>query len=127
MAKIAIEKKPYSEAEVFLRHDESNAPSYARIGVDLTNVYRELDQLNDALLSATRVLELAPEMAETHILYAGVLGTNGRHDEAIQAYEKALQIAPDKPGALCGMAHHQKTIGQTAASKLGRPSCRASV
>ena len=116
LAKIAFENKHYSEAEVFLRHAASNAPDYARIWVDLTNVYRELDQLDDALLSATKVLELAPEMAETHILYAGVLGTNGRHDEAIRAYEKALQIAPNKPGALCGMAHHQKTVGQTEAS-----------
>ena len=35
----------------------------------------------------------------------------GDHREAIEAYEKALDISPDRAGALCGMAHHLKTIG----------------
>jgi tetratricopeptide (TPR) repeat protein len=51
-------------------------------------------------------------MAESHLLFAGILGMIGRHDDAIRAYEKALQIAPDKPGGLCSMAHHLKTVGQ---------------
>jgi tetratricopeptide (TPR) repeat protein len=112
LARIAMEKKHFSDAEVFLRHAASFAPDYGRLWVDLTNVYRELDEQDKAMDCATKVLELAPEMAESHILHAGVLGMIGRHDEAIRAYEKALQIDPNRPGALCSMGHHLKTIGK---------------
>lgn len=112
LAKIAVDGKSYHDAVVFLRHAAKHAPDYARLWVDLTNVLRELEELDDALESAAKVLELAPEMAESHMLIAGVLGLLGRHDESIRAYEKALQITPDKPAALCSMAHHLKTVGQ---------------
>jgi tetratricopeptide (TPR) repeat protein len=112
LARIASEKKHFSDAEVFLRQATSIAPDYGRLWVDLANVYRELDEPDKAMDCATKVLELEPEMAEAHMLYASVLGMFGRHDEAILAYEKALQIDSIRPGALCNIAHHMKTIGR---------------
>lgn len=112
LAKIAVENKHYHDAEVFLRHAASIAPDYARIWVDLTNVLRELDKLEDALESAEKVLQLEPEMPESHLIGAGIFGQIGRNDDAIRAYEKALQIDPNRPGALSGMAHQLKTVGQ---------------
>lgn len=112
LAKIAVENKHLDDAEVFLRHAASNAPDYARLWVDLTNVLKEQEKLADALESANRVIELAPDMAESHLLRAGVLGLIGRNEEAIHDYEFALAIDPDRPGALSGMAHQLKTVGQ---------------
>jgi len=40
-----------------------------------------------------------------------MLGFMGRQQEAIASYKKALEITPDRPGALCSMAHHMKTVG----------------
>jgi len=113
LAGIASEKKQYRDAEVFLRHAASNAPDYVRVWVDLANVLREREKLDEALDCALRVLELASDRAEPHMLHANVLGSMGKHDEAIEAYERSLEIAPGKAGALCSMGHHQKTIGQT--------------
>ena len=112
LARIAVGKNKFHEAEVYLRRAAENAPDYGRVWVDLANVYLELDQFDDAMECAIKVLELAPEMSESHMLHAGVLGTTGRHEEAIRAYEKALAIVPTKAGAMCSMGHHLKTIGE---------------
>jgi tetratricopeptide (TPR) repeat protein len=112
LAKIAVDNKRFEDAEVYLRHAASITPDYTRLWVDLANVLRELQRPAEALQCASKVMELAPEMAESHMLYAGVVGLSNRHEDAIASYEKALAIAPNKPGALCSMAHHLKTIGK---------------
>ena len=96
-----------------------------RVWVDLANVLREREKLDEALECALRVLELASDRAEPHMLHANVLGTMGRHEEAIEAYEKSLAIAPQKAGALCSIGHHQKTIGQTDAAIATYRECIA--
>jgi tetratricopeptide (TPR) repeat protein len=111
LARIATDKKIYKDAEVYLRHAAGNAPDYTRIWVDLANVLKELEREDEALECAEKVLELAPEMAESHLLHASMLGFMGRQHEAIASYKKALEITPDRPGALCSMAHHMKTVG----------------
>ncbi len=112
LAKIAVENKRYSDAEVYLRHAAAIAPDYVRLWVDLANVLRESSQLDEASEIASKVLDLAPDMADSHMLYAGVLGLMGRHADAIASYEDALKLTPDRPGALCSMAHLLKTVGQ---------------
>jgi len=111
LAGIAIKNDHFDDAVVFLRHAASVAPDYGRIWVDLTNVLRELGNLDEALACALEVLRLAPDTAESHVLYASVVGSAGRHEDAISAYQKALAIAPEKAGVMCSMAHHMKTIG----------------
>ncbi len=112
LAVIAADKKAHRDAEVMLRHAIGNAPDYVRLWVDLCVTCREQDKYDDALECAEKVLELAPDMAESFMLHAGVLGAMGDHEGAIRQYETALGITPNRPGVLCSMAHHQKTIGR---------------
>ena len=112
LAEIAAQNQRFRDAEVFLRKAVSLAPDYVRAWVDLVNVQRELDKLDEAVDSARHVLELAPDAAESHVLYGGAVAMTGDHEEAIRAYQQALAIAPDRPGALCGLAHQQKTVGR---------------
>ena len=112
LAGIAVEKSQYKDAEVFLRHAATIAPGYGRIWIDLTNVLRELEKLDDALECALKILEMAPEKAESHMLAASVVGAMSRHEDAIRYYEKALDIAPNRTGAMSAMAHHLKTVGR---------------
>ena len=112
MAGVAVEHNQYKDAEVFLRHAGSIAPDYGRIWIDLTNVLSEQDKLDDALECASKVLELAPNKAESNMLIARVFGSMGRHEDAIQSYRRALEISPDRAGAMCSMAHHLKTLGR---------------
>ncbi len=112
LAGIAMQKKRFSEAEVFLRKATSVAPDYARAWVDLVKVQTELHKFNDAVDSAKRVLRLTPDNPESHAVYASAIGMAGDHEEAIRVYEQALAIAPERAAAICGMAHHQKTLGR---------------
>ena len=112
LAGLAIENKQYGDAEVFLRHAASNAPDYGRIWIDLTNTLREQEKLEEAMDCALKVLEMAPDKAEPHMLIASVAAAMNRHEDAIRHYEKAIEISPDRPGAMSSMAHHLKTIGR---------------
>ena len=112
LAGLAVEKNQYRDAEVFLRHAASNAPDYGRVWIDLTNVLREQEKLDEAMECALKVLEMAPDKAEPYMLIASVAGSMGRHEDAIEHYEKALEISAERPGAMSSMAHHLKTIGR---------------
>jgi len=112
MARIAVENHHLDDAEVFLRHAISVAPDYTRLFVDLVNVLNDLHRPEESLECVAKVLELAPDVAESHVVHAVALGANGLHHDAIKAYERALQISPDRPAALCSLAHHLKTVGE---------------
>ena len=112
LARIAMDHERYGEAEVFLKHALQNAPDYARAWIDLVNAQQKQDKLDDATNSALELLKITPDSPESHMMYAGVIGSAGRHEEAIIAYEKAILLEPEKPGAFSSMAHHLKTIGQ---------------
>jgi cytochrome c-type biogenesis protein CcmH/NrfG len=106
LAGVAVEKKHYRDAEVFLLRAVTTAPDYTRAWVDLYNVQRELHKINDAVTSARKVLELSPDQTPSHMLYADAIGQVGDHEEAVRAFENALKLSPDSAAAFCSMAHH---------------------
>ena len=112
LARIAMDHERYGEAEIFLTHALDTAPDYARAWIDLVNTQQKQDKLEEATNSALELLKITPDSPESHMMYAGVIGSAGRHEEAIIAYEKAISLEPEKPGAFSSMAHHLKTIGQ---------------
>ena len=112
LAGIAVAKNRHRDAEVFLLRAVANAPDYGSAWVQLCNVQRELEKYEEAIESAKQVLRLGPDKAESHMVYAGVIGMAGCHDEAIESYRTALEIDGSKIGAMSSMAHHLKTIGR---------------
>ncbi len=112
LARIAAGKKRFRDAEVLLRQVVKNAPDYTRVWVDLSNAQRELGKFYESLESSKKVIALAPQQAESHVLHAGALGMSDDHAGAIAACERALELSPDKPGPLCTLGHHQKTVGR---------------
>jgi len=112
LARIAVGKKRFRDAEVILLHVVKNAPEYTRAWVDLSNAQRELGKFEESFASSKKVLELAPQQSESHVLYAGAIGMIGDHEAAIAACERAIELSPDKPGPICTLGHHQKTVGR---------------
>jgi len=112
LARIAANKKRFSDAETLLLQVVKNAPDYARAWVDLSNAQNEMGKFEESFKSAKRVLELVPQQAESHLLYASAIGMIGDHEAAIVACERALEIKPDKPGTMCSLGHHLKTVGR---------------
>ena len=112
LARIAMDHERYGEAEIFLTHALQNAPDYARAWIDLVNAQQKQDKLDEATASAIELLKITPDSPESHMMYAGVIGSAGHHEEAIIAYKKAISLESEKPGAFSSMAHHLKTIGR---------------
>ena len=113
LAAIAVEHKRYSDAEILLKRVVRNAPDYARAWKDLVETQREQEKFDEATTSAQELIRINPDAAISHMVYAGIIGLAGRHEEAIEVYKKAIELSP-KIGevALCNMAHHLKTIGK---------------
>jgi len=112
LARIAADNHQHDDAEVFLRHAIEIAPDYARLWVDLANVLKELNKTEEMLTCADKVLALAPDVSESHVLHGMALGANSAHEEATVAYKRALEISPQRPIVLCSLAHHLKTLGK---------------
>ena len=113
LAAIAVEHKRYSNAEILLKRVVKNAPDYARAWKDLVDAQREQEKFDEATTSAQELLRITPDAAPSHMVYASIIGLAGRHEEAIEAYKKAIALSPKIGGiALCSMAHHLKTIGK---------------
>jgi tetratricopeptide (TPR) repeat protein len=91
LAGVACSHEEYQDAKIFLQRALKLAPDYLRAMVDLANVHRQLEEFGEAIALAS---------------------VAGRHEDAIASFEKALAINPAKAGALCGIAHHLKTIGR---------------
>ena len=53
------------------------------------------DKLDDALVELDESARVEPDKAETHLLIGDIYERRRMFDEAIQAYELALKLAPD--------------------------------
>lgn len=83
--------------EVAIEFDKRYAPAYAGLADALADLHTET---HDATLVARaeaasiRAVELAPDLAETHVCRGAALAAAGRDDEASIEYELALAINP---------------------------------
>ena len=57
--------------------------------------YFRLDQLDDAVKSHERALEIKPDYAEAHDNLGKALSALGQLDKAVASFERALEIRPD--------------------------------
>lgn len=71
--------------------DNSFGWSYAGLNLALLAQKR----FDEALEAGKRGLELLPNDADTHVIYAVTLGMCGRHDQAIKAAETAFRLSPN--------------------------------
>lgn len=83
--------------EIALEFDRDYAPAYAGLADALAALY-ELDSdsqlIGRADAASRRAVELAPQLAESHICRGHVLATQKRYRDAVAEYGIALTIAP---------------------------------
>lgn len=63
---------------------------------------------------AKRLLEIGPEIANFHHFYGWSLVTQGRFEEALEAYKRALELEPQHPYALPNAAHLLLATGRAS-------------
>ena len=59
----------------------------------------------DAIDSTARATALEPDNAIPHSMLASALSSASRTDAAIGEFERALELRPDQPASLLGLAH----------------------
>jgi tetratricopeptide (TPR) repeat protein len=94
--------------EIILLRDPSNWQAYNNRGLILS----EMGYPEDAFLSYKRALELNNESHATLYNIGIYYRDKRRYDEAIEYYQKALKIKPDKTSALGHLVPKQARIGR---------------
>jgi tetratricopeptide (TPR) repeat protein len=112
LAAAATRTNHYSDAELFLQRAVDCAPNFARARADLISVQLERDKSAEAVSNAERLVRLNDSIVDSHLLLGSAYGLAGRNEDAIAAYQKALEISPGHPGALSGLGNMLKTEGQ---------------
>jgi tetratricopeptide (TPR) repeat protein len=86
----------------------------------------EQEKLAEAIKSAEELVELTPDMAESHITLANAQAKANYPEQSIASYRTALKIAPAHPGAFSGLGQQLKTVGrQQDAVAVHRENIRA--
>ncbi len=87
---------PYFKAALEANPDiEQFRLSYASAQCKLGNAQLEQGQLDAAMTSYRRAVEIGPDLAEAHCGMGAALKAIGRHDEAVASYRRALGLKPD--------------------------------
>jgi len=110
-AGLGIRQKQYPDAEVLLQRAVEKSPDFNRAWADLWTVQYEQEKFEDAINSAKRLIKLEPRVPNGYLLLASASASAGYQQDAIEFFDKALEIAPDHVGALCGKGHVCRTIG----------------
>ena len=93
-------------------------PNYAMAYVGLADAYHILNSYGDMSLAETvplaeaavnSALELDPDLGEVQTTYGTVLRNKGRSNEAIAAYERAIELAPGYATSYHWLAEHLRT------------------
>lgn len=113
-ARLGIRQKRYEEAEILLARAVEVAPDFSQAWADLVTVQYEQQKLDEAAESARRLIKLDPRLPNGYLLLASARASAGLHDEALNAFDDALAIAPQHVGALCGKGNVCRTVGDQA-------------
>jgi len=111
-ARLGSQQKRYPGAEVLLKQAVEVAPGFSQAWAELCGVQFEQEKFDDALESARRLIKLKPRSPDGHIWLAVASASAGRHQDAIESFDNALEIAPDHIGALCGKGNAYRTVGE---------------
>jgi tetratricopeptide (TPR) repeat protein len=119
---LLIETYP-DEKDAYLRlgllnqeHDERRSVGYYRRSVEidplfkeaynqLAYLYQDLDDLDNAIWSITQYINLAPDEPNPYDSRAEMYARDGKLDQAIESYQKALAIDPEFHMSRAGLGH----------------------
>lgn len=90
----------------------NKAPMMYRSHMHLGGAQEEAGQIDLALVSYKRAVELAPEIAEAHYNHANGLRLYGRINDAREVYKNSLHVNPDYRPSLVNLANLELDAGR---------------
>jgi tetratricopeptide (TPR) repeat protein len=123
LALIAVQADQMDDAEALLQRAIEIAPDFLLALLDLGRLRKDQDRFEDALQCFDRVIELEPEKAQAHFLRAGTLARASFTQEATAAFRRCLAIRPAHIGALLGLGHALKAMGDYDGAVASYKAC----
>ena len=123
LALIAVKADRADDAEVLLERAIEIAPDFNQALVDLGRLRKDQDRFAEALECFERAIALEPTQAQAHYLRAGTLARASFTYEAIEAYRRCLALKPAHSGALIGIGHVLKAVGDYDAAVASYNAC----
>lgn len=123
LAAVAASQRHYGDAEILLQRAVDCAPDFIRARADLISVQLERDRFDEAIKNAERLILMGDQLPDSYLLLGNAYGSAGRYEEAIGAYENALERAPGHCGAFAGLGNMLKTIGQYDSAVAAYRAC----
>ena len=100
-------------ARIILQKDANNLQGLLLLG----NALAGLRDLENAIAVTRRAVELQPDRAGVYANLGVLELAKGDHDEAEQAFAKAVERSPTEPSALISQANFYRAVGNFAAAE----------
>jgi tetratricopeptide (TPR) repeat protein len=123
LALLAMRVDRQDDAESLLQRAVEIAPDFLLALLDLGRLRKEQDRYEEALECFDRVIALEPSQPQAHFLRAATLARASFTQESIDAYRSCLAVRPGHVGALLGLGHVLKAMGDYDAAVASYLAC----
>ncbi len=123
LALIATQAGHAEDAERMLEEAIRIAPDFHLAILDLGRLCKEEDRYGDAIGCFDRAIALEPSQVQAHFMRAGTLARASFTPEAAAGYRRCLELRPTHTGALIGLGHTLKAIGDYAGAVAAYGDC----
>jgi tetratricopeptide (TPR) repeat protein len=123
LALLAMRVDRQDDAESLLQRAIEIAPDFLLALLDLGRLRKEQDRYEEALECFDRVIALEPSQPQAHFLRAATLARASFTQESIDAYRSCLAVRPGHVGALLGLGHVLKAVGDYDAAVASYQAC----
>jgi tetratricopeptide (TPR) repeat protein len=110
-----------SEFDHALQIDPNYALAYAALGEAYWRGFQQTNRANDwvtkAATNCEKALSVTPELAEAHTCLGDVYNGTGRYAEAVQQFQRAVELDRNSQGALRGLADAYENLGNKSAAE----------
>lgn len=96
-----------------LKDAYASTPEAVRPMYSLVAAYLRADKADEAEAFLASVLAASPDNAEAHVLLGSLRGRDGQLDEALAAYNRAIEAQPGKGIGYVAVARHLLAAGKT--------------
>jgi tetratricopeptide (TPR) repeat protein len=114
-------EKAIVEFEHAIAVDKSYAPAYAAMGLAYTTGFqwkdRGKDWLEKAATQCDRALAITPQLAEGHTCIGNVFFSRGRYEEAVQQFQRSLDLDHNNDETLRSLAAAYQKLGNPKAAE----------
>ena len=123
LALIALKTEHADDAEILLQRAIEIAPDFNQALVDLGRLRKDQDRYAEALDCFDRSIATEPSQPQVHYLRAATLARASFTHDAIESYRRCLELKPTHVGALMGLGHVLKAVGDYDGSVASYNDC----